>query len=586
MTLKKVYIALGIVLLIVTLIFPGVAQRKKKQSSVPPLQGIKQREAEFYFTEGEKYFILEDYAKALLYYQRSQEIDQNNATVYYKIAEVLAKGTHPDDLQKASISIENALKLEKDNKFFYLLAANIYNGLGKFDKAAQTYENMISEIKGSEEYLYELASIYQYANKPEDAIKIYNRAENILGIHETSSIQKQRLYLEAGKIKEAIAEGDKLIAAFPDEERYVMGFAEILSQKGQRPLAITYLEKFVKENKSAGNSKMLLAGLYRDSNQEQRARELLLTLFDDTSIDLNSKVIILGAYSTEINQSKSINGDDKEAFAMILFQKLEKLYPNETNVHILGGDLYLSAGKNVEAQSEYLKAIALGDANYEVWQNLLFIETKMDQIDVVLKHSDSALELFPNQGMLYYFNGYSHARKHHYPEAISSLLQAKKLITTNVPLLGEINSLLGDAYNATKEYEKSDHAYEEALEIDPNNYIVLNNYSYFLAIRKSNLDKAEKMSALLVKNNPDNPSFLDTHAWVLYTKGKYKDAKKIIEKAISTSHASATHFEHYGDILFQLGDINGAVQQWEKARGLSANNETLNKKIANKRVYE
>jgi tetratricopeptide (TPR) repeat protein len=586
LTLKKAHIVLSTILLVVTLVSPGVAQRKKKQSNLPPLQGIKQREAEFYFTEGEKYFILEDYAKALLYYQRSQEIDQNNATVYYKIAEVLAKGTHPEDLQKASVSIENALKLEKDNKFFYLLATSIYNGLGKFDKAAQTYETMISEIKGTDEYLYELASVYQYANEPEEAIKIYNRAENILGIHETSSIQKQRLYLDAGKIKEAIAEGDKLMAAFPDDERYVMGFAEILSQKGQRPLAITYLEKFIKDNKSAGNSKMLLAGLYRDSNQEQKARDLLLTLFDDTSIDLNSKVIILGAYSTEINQSKSVSGDNKEAFAMTLFQKLEKMYPNETNVHILGGDLYLSAGKNSEAQSEYLKAIELGDANYEVWQNLLFIETKMDQIDVVLKHSDSALELFPNQGMLYYFNGYSHERKHHYPEAISSLQQAKKLITTNVPLLGEINSMLGDAYNATREYEKSDRAYEEALEIDPNNYVVLNNYSYYLAARKTNLDKAEKMSALLVKNNPDNPSFLDTHAWVLYTKGKYKDAKKIIEKAISTTHASAIHFEHYGDILFQLGDINGAVQQWEKARGLSANNEALNKKIANKRVYE
>jgi tetratricopeptide (TPR) repeat protein len=565
----------------------AVAQKKRKPSGTPPL-GIIQREAEFYFTEGEKYFILEDYAKALLYYHRTLEIDGTNATVHYKIAEVLARGTKVEDLQRASTSIENALKYEKENKYFYQLAATIYNGLGKFDKAANAYETMLQEVKGTDEYLFELAAIYQYGNKPEDAIKAYNRAENALGINETSSIQKQKLYLDMGKIKEAIVEGEKLIAAFPDEERYVMGFAEMLSQKNENTLAISYLEKFLKQNKDAGNVSMVLASHYREANQEQKARELLLDVFEDPNVDLNSKVIVLGAYNTEINEKRTNRTPDadKEAFALTLFQKLEKIYPQETNVHILGGDLYLSSGKNIEAQKEYLKATELGDVNYEVWQNLLYIELQLDQFDSILKHSENALELFPNQGMLYYFNGLANARKHRYSEAVNALLQARKLITTNPVLLGEVNSILGDAYNALKAYEKSDEAYEAALQINPNNFNVLNNYSYYLALRKSNLDKAEKMSSALVKNNPETPAFLDTYAWVLYAKGKYKEAKKVIEKALSTGHASATHFEHYGDILYQLGDVTGAVQQWEKARGLNANNETLNKKIANRRVYE
>jgi tetratricopeptide (TPR) repeat protein len=563
------------------------AQKKKKLNNQNP-QGIKQREAEFYFIEGEKYFILEDYAKALLYYQRTLETDPDNATVHYKIAEIFAKGTRAEDLQKAAISIENALKLDKTNKYFYQLAANIYSGQGKFEKAAEVYETMLSEIKDSDEYLYELAAVYQYANKPEAAIKTYNRAEAIFGINETSSIQKQRVYLEMGKVKEAIAEGEKLIAAYPDEERYIMGFAEVLSQKGQRPLAITYLEKFIANNNNSGNVKILLAGLYRDSGQEQKARELLAQLFDDPSVDLSSKIIVLGTYSTELNQNKTNNTPDadKEAFALSLFQQLSKGYPQEPNVHILGGDLYLSSGKNREAQKEYLKAVELGDVNYEVWQNLLYIDIQLDQFDSAIKHSDSSLELFPNQGMLYYFNGYAHLRKHHYQQAIQALEQAHKLINSNPSKSSEVDGMLGDAYNAIKEYDKSDLAYDDALEINANNYNVLNNYSYYLSLRKVNLDKAEKMASLLIKNNPDNPTFLDTYAWVLYVRGKYKDAKKVMEKVISTGHASATHLEHYGDILFKLGDVNTAVQQWEKARGQNANNETLDKKIANRRVYE
>jgi len=568
--------------------FQASAQRKKKSGDEAQASGIKLREAEFYFTEGEKFYILEDYAKALLYYQRTLEITPDNATVHYKVADVLAHSTKQEDLLKASLSIENALRLEHKNKYFYLLAANIYNSMTAYDKAAATYETMLKEVKGTEEYLFELATVYQYAGKKDEAIKTYNRAEAALGINEVSSIQKLRLYLEQGKTKEGIAEGEKLIRAFPGDERFAMGFAEALSQQGMRNEGITLLEKFVAENPHAGPPNMLLAGLYRDNKQEAKARPLLLQLFDDPTIEVGSKLIILGSYSNELNQgrAKGQSDPDKEAFALELFAKLAQSNPADANVHIIGGDLYLSTGKSRESQIEYLKAIESGDVNFEVWENLLYLETQMKQYDDVIKHAETALEVFPNQGVIYYFNGFAYLQKRSYDEAISSFEQARKLASKNPKLAGDANAMLGDAYNALKMYDKSNLAYEQALAIDPNNANVLNNYSYFLAVRKADLEKAEKMSALLTKNNPDNPAYLDTYAWVLYSRQKYKEARKIIERAVVTGNANATHFEHYGDILFQLGDVTGAVQQWEKARGLNANSEILNKKIANRKIYE
>jgi tetratricopeptide (TPR) repeat protein len=553
------------------------------------MASIKSREAEFYFTEGEKYFILEDYAKALVYYQKVLEINPENGTVHYKIAEVLSRSEKQDDLLRASLSIEQALKFEKKNKYFYLLGASIYSNLTRFDRAAQLYEGMIHEVPGTEEYLYELAVIYQYGNKPEEAIKTYNRAESFFGINETASLQKQRLYLEQGKVKEALAEGEKLLEAFPDEERYVVAFSETLSQQGQKELAIQYLEKFIAENKVAPNACMLLAGLYRDTHQEDRARKLLLSVFDDPEVELGSKLIVMGTYNAELNQGKARNTVDpaKEAFAIELFTKLEKEFPHETQVHIIGGDLYLSIGRNREAEREYLKAIESGDANFEVWQNLLYLEMQLEEFDDVITHSEKGLEYFPNQGMLYYFNGLAHLRKRRHKEAIASLEQSTRLSTTNPGMVSEINVMLGDAYNATKEYDKSDRAYDESLAFNPNNDIVLNNYSYYLALRKAGLDKAEKMSAQLIKNHPDNATYLDTYAWVLYVREKYRDARKAIERAIATGKANATHFDHYGDILFKLGEVDLAVRQWEKAKGmLNANDEMLNKKIANRKIYD
>jgi tetratricopeptide (TPR) repeat protein len=388
------YRAVGLVAtLILLLASNSFAQRKKKSTDETQASGIKLREAEFYFTEGEKYFILEDYAKALLYYQRTLEISPENATVHYKIAQVLSQSNKQEDLLKASISIENALKLERKNKYFYLTAANIYNSMTAFEKAAAIYETMIREVKGTEEYLYELAAVYQYANKFDEAIKVYNRAENELGINETSSLQKMRLYFEMGKTKEALAEGEKLLNAFPEEERLVMGFAEIISHKGMRPEAIRHMEKFLSTHPEASSAKMLLAGLYRDNGQEQKARPLLNDLFDDSSVELQSKLIVLGTYSAELNESKvkNIADPEKEAFALSLLEKLKKANPNDVSVHVLGGDLYLSTGKNREAQTEYLKAIESGDVNFEVWENLLYIEVQLEQFENVIKHSDEAL---------------------------------------------------------------------------------------------------------------------------------------------------------------------------------------------------
>jgi len=577
-----VFIASIHLLVIVT---PVYSQKRKVTHETKPTE-VRLREAEFFFTEAEKYFILEDYAKSLLYFQRVSELNPTNGTVHYKIAEVLAKGTKEEDIQKAAQSIEVALKYEKKNKYFYLLASNIYANLGQFEKATAALETMMKEVKGTEDYLFELAALYLYDKKEDEALKVYNRAEDIMGVNEVSSQQKQQIYLDKGKIPEAIAEGEKLIQAYPDEQRYVLGFAEMLSRNGQRSKSIQYLESFIEDHPEASSAKMVLAGLYKDDGQELKSRNYVLEVFEDPQVDVSSKVLMMGTYNTTLSQNKSkkINDSELETFVIGLFRKLESTYSSDPNVHLVGGDLFMTLEKDEEAKTEYLKAIQSGSGSFEAWQNLLYLEIQTNQMDSLIAHSEAALELFPNQAMMHYFNGYGLLRKNKYREASYSLEQAKKLSASNPAFVSDLNSMLGDCYNATKEYSKSDWAYEEALAFNPNNDIVLNNYSYYLALRKENLEKAEKMAAQLVKNFPDNPSYLDTYAWVLYERGKYKEARKTIEKALQSGQGSSTHFEHYGDILFQMGDIDNAVIQWQKAKQKNGDNASLDKKITNRKL--
>lgn len=331
---------------------------------------------------------------------------------------------------------------------------------------------------------------------------------------------------------------------------------------------------------------MVLAGLYHDDGNEEKSRALAREVFSDPQVDIASKVLMLNTYTKGIAQIRAAKASsvELEQFVKTLFEQLVAAYPSDANVHLVGGDLFMTTEEDLKAKEQYLKAVRLGSGSFEAWQNLLYLDHEMNQIDSLIAHSEEALELFPNQGMVHYFNGYGHLLKKHYREAASSLEQAKRLSTSNAAFVSEINAMLGDSYNGAKEYAKSDKAYDEALAFNPNNDVVLNNYSYYLALRKENLEKAEKMSTQLVKSFPDNPSYVDTHAWVLYAREKYKEARRTIEKLIITGKASATHYEHYGDILFQLGEIDNAVTQWQKAKQQAGGNAQLDKKITNRRL--
>lgn len=583
MIIRSLYIVIS--LLLITSVVFGQRDRKKKNnvSFAPALEA----EAERNFTEGEKFFILEDYTKALDYFQRALGYSPQNGTIYYKIAEVFSKGEKAEDLERAAYNIEDALRYNDRNKYYYLLASSIYARQHQMSKSIQIMETMLKEIGGTQEYYYDLASLYLQTNNLDGALNAYNKAEEFLGVNEISSSQKQRIYLNKGKTTEALREGEKLMQAFPTEPRYTLAQAELLSQHGMVSNAITLLENFIAENPESGSAQVLLAGLYRDAGQEEKARTFVSQIFSNPDVEVNSKILMLGSYNALLSQTKSkrMNDPGLENFVIDLFQKLSAQYPSNPEVHLIGGDLYMVLEKSKEAIGEYKKAVRSGTVSAEAWQNLLYLEMQANLSDSVIQHAEEAIEFYPNQAVIYYFMGLAQIKTKHFREAASALEQTKKLAGSNVNLLAEVNGLLGDAYNGTKEYEKSDKAYDEALALNPSNDMILNNYSYYLALRKSNLEKAEKMSGQLIKNFPDNAAYLDTYAWVLYQAGKYKEAKKAIEKALATGQATAIHYEHYGDILFQLGQTDDAVAQWIKAKSLNGNNEVLNKKITDRKIH-
>ncbi len=561
------------------------AQSKKKRAKEQQTKNEQRNllQAEIIFLEGEKYYMIEDFGKALIFFQKSLELNPQNAACHYKIAQILLAG---EESEKALIYATQALQLEPENKYYYLLQADIYTKQTNYAAAAQTYESLLEKVPNTHQYLYDLAALYVYSNDFDAALNTYQKVEAKYGVSKELVFSRQRILLKQNKLDEALQEGVRLVNLFPNDSEYTINLAELFLANNRESEAVPYLNEYLEKDPNHARARLLLAEVFKKQGKVNEAMEQMVVAFSNPDLDLTPKLNVLVEYM------KQLPDPIVEENALKLASSILEAHPSDGNAYAVNGDLYLNLARennNLEQKRKaldfYLKAAQLDKSNFSVWQNVLQIEGELSEYDSLAIHADQAIEVFPNQAPLYYYSGFANLSLDQPEEAVFALEQGKKLSRNDPSLKILFNTLLGDAYNELQDYDKSDEAYETVLELDPDNDHVLNNYSYFLSLRKKDLDKARKMSSKLVKRNPKNPTFLDTHAWVLYMLGDFKEAKGYLETALQHD-ASGTIIEHYGDVLFKLGDIENAVKQWNRAKGMDDTSELIDKKIADRKLYE
>lgn len=537
----------------------------------------KEREAAFYFTEAVKYYILEDMDKAMMLFEKSLESDSENAAAHFKIASIL---TERGQLEEALSHANTALEMVSDNKYYYLTKAEILTKQSNFQEAAQVYERMIETVDDTNDYLFELAALYLYQQDFQQALDTYQRIERRYGMIPEVVNAKQKIYLQQNQLEKAIEEGVRLIEAYPGEVAYVMELAEVFVSNGRDKDAIPYLKSLLETAPNNPEAQLMLAKIYQNTGDTIQAEEYMQEAFANPDLSLRLKLDLVAKYIQEL-PNKTI-----EQLCASLTDKIIEAHDSDADAYVIKADFLNAIDQREAARDYYLKATTYDDTNFEVWQNLITIEFQdLQQTDSVLVHSEEALELFPNQGVLYFYNGAAHAAEKNYEEAAYALEQARRL-SNNQELTRYCNIYLGDVYNGLEEYEKSSQAYEAVLKSDPTNDYVLNNYSYFLALRQERLDYARQLSTRLLELDPDNANYLDTHGWVLFSAGEYKQARKYLEQAIEAGAKSGEVVEHYGDVLFKLGEVDEAVKQWMRAKGMDDASDILDKKIADRKWYE
>jgi tetratricopeptide (TPR) repeat protein len=573
---QKWTLIMSIVLL--TGISSGFTQEdfRKKQRKKQEKEALASR----LFVEGQKFLMLEEYERAYFYFEKALSYNPEEAAIYFKMAEIL---TRANQLDKALPLAREAVSIDAENKYYQLMIVEIYSKQNKPEEAAAVLQSLMGNDQDNQQYILELASLYLASQNFDKALVALNQAEEYYGIVEQLTAQKQRIYLRKNDLAGAIKEGEKLIASQPGNAQYVLALVEILFNNNRNPQAIALVNESLRIFPDQPELFMALFTLHKEAGDIDTSNRYLVKAFahPDLNADIKART-----FSELIQEMKT---EARDELLDVLQSYLLELNGDDALVQAALGDRALMNKDKETALLRYRKSISINPANEEVLQatiSLMFERQK--DFGEIESLTQTAVDEFPQKAEFWFFDGTSKLALKKFAESKESFEKSLEINSgKNKQLELMVLSQLGDTYYQLGEKNTAFETYDKVLKINPNNEHILNNYAYFLALEKKELERARDMSGKLVKRFPNNATYLDTHAWVLFQLGEFEDAKTYMEKALEyTESPNGVMYEHYGDILYKLGMENEAVSYWKKAEGLQETSKFLTQKIKNKKYYD
>ena len=577
----KVKVCLGLLLLSCLSILDAYPQRTlSKLSKKEQKFQFQEAQADRLFIEGQRFLMLEEYEKAYFYFNKALEAKPESGAINFKIAEILARANQLDEALNYG---QKAAEIDPDNKYYHLLVAEIYSKQKKPELAAEVLNSLMENSDENQQYILELASLYLNAKQFDKALEALNRAEEYYGVVAQLSFQKQKIYLQKNDLASAIKEGEKLIEAHPGHSQYVLALVEMLFNNGKTDEALEEVLNSLETYPNQPDLHLAAYTLYKEKRELETSQTYLVKAFSNPDLAGEVKA---KTYAEILRETKSQRRDT-------LLEQLRELmlahHPNDPTVFSTLGDEQLFAQNKAEALGYYQQALESNRRLEPVLQNTVSLMFELgEDFAEIEKYTVMAVEEFPEKPEFWFFDGTSKLAQKNYQEAASSLEKALELNNgANKQLTILAKGQLGDTYHYLDKKEEAYKAYEEVLALNPDNDHILNNYAYFLSLDKKELEKAKAMSGKLVSKFPTNATYLDTHAWVLFQLEEYEDAEQYMKQALGHQTVpSGVMYEHYGDILYKLGNKTEALEYWKKAKGLEDVSDSLKKKIKDQQYYE
>lgn len=520
-----------------------------------------------------------DPGKAVQLYRATLKLDPGNAAAMFELAKLYHQAQQGDD---ALAMAKKAVATDKDNIWYRFLLADLSTQLGNLPAATKAYQDILDKWPERYEVYFGLADVLSKQKKTDEAQKVYRDLEKRFGSNEELVMREYDMLVGANEIGKARDLLERTIATDPQDTRYYGMLAEVYQELGQQDKALELYKKAIAADPDDSMTRISLAQFYYDKGDLDEGFEQLREAFSDPDLDIDPKMqLLLGFYQmTGASQTDSVTQQLVQQSHQLI-DVLKKAHPQSGKPWSIEGDFFMREKKPAQARDAFKEALVHEQDKFPIWSALLQLNYQMADWAALNEDAAKAADLFPTQPELFLFQGIALTQLKRNDEAIDALVAGRDLVVDNKPLEAQFWSLLGDAYNAAKNFPRSDEAYDKALAINPDDAGVLNNWAYYLSERGEKLAKAEEMSRKSNDLAPDVATYMDTYAWILFKEGQYAKAKEWQEKALKANGKDdGVLLEHYGDILFKLGDAAGALEQWTKAQAAGGAGDLIDRKVS------
>ncbi|WP_277235262.1 tetratricopeptide repeat protein [Phocaeicola salanitronis] len=567
---KLIYIvSVGVLM---TLAACGTAGKQARKKQAEPEQVSlsleERRKFDYFFLEAVRMKEKGQYDAAYELYKHCLDINPASGAALYEISQFYM---YLGQEAKGEEALKQAIRSDKSNFWYKQTLASYYEQKRNMPKAISVYENMAEQFPSRLEPLMSLVDLYNRTKSYQNVITVLNRLEELDGKSEQISMEKFRMYLLMGKQDSAFIEIENLSKEYPYDLRYQNILGDVYLNNGKYPEALATYQHILKEEPHYAPAVLSMASYYQKTGQDSLYQLQLDTILMNDNVLSDTKMELM---RQNILQSEQTTKDSTQIVA--LFKRILARPQQNADLAMLCAQYMITKNMKEESVPVLEQVLSLDPENKPAYLQLLSYAIQDNDLDKVIQIATSALEYHPDALEFYYYCGIAHYQKEETDKALDVFTRGVRQINekSDKQMASDFYAILGDIYHQKGRAEESYAAYDSSLVYNPDNIGTLNNYAYFLSIDKKQLDKAEEMSYRTVKAEPENKTYLDTYAWILFEKGRYTEARIYIEQALRNGgDKSRVIVEHCGDIYYMLGEKDKALEYWEKADAMEETEE-------------
>lgn len=438
--------------------------------------------------------------------------------------------------------LELCYKLDSLNPTVCALMGGYTESLHGAERALPLLERAYRGAPDDYWYRY-VVTLYNTGNKKQaekiltDLERANPKDEDVLELHE-------RLLRHQHRYKEALRIQDKIdrITGEPTVYSVITRF-EMLKETGAEKQAINVLDAYLKQNPNDGRLRAMREDIDLNNamqrNDVSTGRRLLARQLASPEVSLRTKLQLIRKHQQWLLYSA------QEADELLF--SLQEQYPYEQEIHEAVMTRLIEEERYAEAIERGHIILRMSPTDNDIRKKMLDLYRNTGDADAVKRFIEQSYAVLPDDPEWSIYQSFILTERGDNDSALFVLSNALEHVTEPDQKLS-ILEIQGNILGSLGRYPEAYEAYEQALLIHPEATMVLNNYAYTLAINGGDLKKAERMSQITIRKDGNNPTFLDTYAWILHLQGQDSLALFYMRKAIEyaedkTDHVLIEHFK-------------------------------------------